>query len=61
MVDEMMNQDYLQLYGDMGSAFSEIIDEAPYEMAVLSNLMIYLTKVLGEKKGEESEWTSEKL
>lgn len=61
MVDEMMNQDYLQLYGDIGGTFSEVIDEAPYEMAVLSNLMLYLTKMLKEKEGEESEWTSEKL
>ena len=72
MVDEMMNRDYLQTYGSMGDVFCEIIDEAPYEMAVLSGLMLYLTKIIGEKvnisenvdekkTGEGIEWISEKL
>lgn len=76
MVDEMMDEDYLQLYGEVGETFSEIIDDAPYEMAVLSALMIYLTKLIGKKANvlegyagrntaaedseEETEWTSER-
>ena len=51
MIDEMMNREYIELYGAAGDAFSEVIDEAPYEMAVLSNLIIYLTK-MSEDRGD---------
>lgn len=52
MIDEMMNREYIELYGAAGDAFSEVIDEAPYEMAVLSNLIIYLTKMMRKQESE---------
>ena len=51
MIDEMMNREYIELYGAAGDAFSEVIDEAPYEMAALSNLIIYLTKMMRKRSG----------
>lgn len=55
MIDEMMNREYIELYGAAGDAFSEVIDEAPYEMAVLSNLIIYLTKMMRKQESETGE------
>ena len=52
MIDEMMNREYIELYGAAGDAFSEVIDEAPYEMAALSNLIIYLTKMMRKQESE---------
>ena len=52
MIDEMKNREYIELYGAAGDAFSEVIDEAPYEMAVLSNLIIYLTKMMRKQESE---------
>ena len=42
MIDEMMNREYIELYGAAGDAFSEVIDEAPYEMAALSLSLIHI-------------------
>ena len=50
MIDEMMNREYIELYGAAGDAFSEVIDEAPYEMAVFSNLI--MRKQESENRGD---------
>lgn len=41
--------DYTDIYGDEGKAYIQILESSPYEIAVVSRLIVYLEKVRGGK------------
>lgn len=40
---------YIDIYGDEGKDFIRILENSPYEIAVISRLIAYLGKVRGGK------------
>ena len=41
---------YAEMYGDEGKNFLHVLESSPYEIAVVSRLIVYLQKVRGGKQ-----------
>ncbi len=50
ILDEAAEDVYIEIYGDEGKNFIHVLESSPYEIAVISRLIVYLEKV---RKGKQ--------